>query len=85
MQFIDLIFISALLEGVQNNDTAAVDRVLQYDNIDCKNFNVNGSMYDSLLHVAGRNNNHEISKMLLTFGADVNKFDLENQTPLNVA
>ena len=85
MRFIDLIFISALLESVQNNDVAAVDRVLQYDNVDRKNFNVNGSMYSSLLHVAARNNNHEICKMLLKFGADVNKFDLENQTSLNVA
>ena len=73
------------MEGIQNNDVVAVDRVLQYDNVDRKNFNVNGSLYDSLLHVAARNNNHEICKMLLKFGAYVNMFNLQRQTPLNVA
>ena len=30
--------ISALAEGVGNNDIAAVDRILQYDAVDHKNF-----------------------------------------------
>ena len=59
--------------------------MLQYDNVDCKNFNVNGSLHESLVHVAARNNNHEICKMLLKFGADVNMFDYEDQTLLEVA
>ena len=54
-----------LLEGVQYNDVAAVDRVLQYDNVDRKNFNVNGSLYDSLLHVAARSNNLKYVKCYL--------------------
>ena len=74
-----------LLEGVQYNDVAAVDRVLQYDNVDRKNFNVNGSLYDSLLHVAARSNNLKICEMLLKFGADVNMFNFEDQTPFHVA
>ena len=78
-------FLSALSEGIQNNDVAAVDRLLQYDNVDRKNFNVNGSLYKSLLHIAADNNNYEICKMLLKFGADVNIFNFEGQTPLNVA
>ena len=69
------------MKGVQNNDVAAVGRVLQYDNVDHKNFNVNGSLHESLLHVAARNNNHELCKMLLKFGADVNIFNYEDQTP----
>ena len=73
------------MEGVQNNDVAAVDRVLQYDNVDRKNFNVNGSLKESLLHIAAHNNSYEICKMLLKFGADVNMLDLEEQTALNVA
>ena len=80
-----IILLSALLEGVQNNDMAAVHRILQYDNVDRKNFNVNGSLYTSLLHVAAHNNNYEICEMLLKFDADVNMLDLEHQTPLNVA
>ena len=83
--FTYLIYISALLVGVQNSDVATVDRVLQYDNVDRKNFNVNGSLDDSLLHVAASNNNYQICEMLLKFGADVNMLDLEDQTPLNVA
>ena len=80
----DLIFVSELLEGVQNNDILSVDRVLQYDNVDRKNFNVNGMLYDPLLHVAARNNNFKICQMLLKFGADVNMLNLEDQSPLNV-
>ena len=71
--------------GVQNNDVAAVNRVLQYDNVDRKNFNVNGSLDDSLLHIATSNNNLQICEMLVKFGADVNMFDFEDLTPLGVA
>ena len=80
-----MIFVLELAEGVQNNDVVTVNRVLQCDNVGRKNFNVNGSLYDSLLHVAARNNNYEICKMLLKFGADVNKLNLDDQSPLNVA
>ena len=80
-----MIFVLELVEGVENNDVVAVNRVLQCDNVGRKNFNVNGSLYDSLLHVAARNNNYEICKMLLKFGADVNKLNLDDQSPLNVA
>ena len=80
-----LIFLSALLEGVQNNDLAAVDRLLRYDNVGRKYFNVNSSLYKSLLHVAAHNNNYEICKTLLKFGADVNIFNFEGKSPLNVA
>ena len=80
-----MIFVLELAEGVQNNDVVTVNRVLQCDNVGRKNFNVNGSLYDSLLHVAARNNNYEICKMLLKFGADVNKLNLDGQSPLNVA
>ena len=50
-----------------------------------KNFNVNGSLDDSLLHKAARNRSYEICKMLVKFGADVNLLNLDNQSPLNVA
>ena len=79
------IFLLALLEGVQNYDVEAVDRVLQSDNLGRKNFNVNGFLCESPLHVAVHSNNYEMCRMLLKFGADVNKFDLENKTSLNVA
>ena len=79
------LIISALVDGVQNNDVATVDSVLQYDNVDRKNFNMNGSLYDSLLHVATRGNNYEICEMLLKFGADVNMFNFEDRSPLHVA
>ena len=77
----NLIFLSAPSEGVQNNDVAAVDRLLPYDNVDRK---VNGSLHEFLLHVAEHNNNYEICKMLLKCGADVNIFNLQGHTPLNV-
>ena len=80
-----MIFVLELVEGVENNDVVAVNRVLQCDNVGRKNFNVNGSLYDSLLHVAARSNNYDICKMLLKFGADVNKLNLDDQSPLNVA
>ena len=73
------------MDGVQNNDVAAVDRILQYDAVGRKNFNVNGSLHDSLLHKAARNKNYEICKMLIKFGADVNLLNLDHQSPLNVA
>ena len=84
-RFIDLIFVLALLEGVQKGDVTTVNEVLQYDNVDRKNFNVNGSLHDSLLHVSARRKNSEICKMLLKFGADVNMLNFEDQSPLNVA
>ena len=80
-----MIFFSALLDGVQKSDVAAVNELLQYDNVDRKNFNVNGSLHDSLLHVSARSNNFEICKMLLKFGANVNMLNFEYQSPLNVA
>ena len=80
-----MIFFSALLEGVQKGDVAAVNELLQYDNVDRKNFNVNGSLHDSLLHVSARSNDFKMCKMLLKFGADVNMFNFEDQSPLNVA
>ena len=73
------------MEGLENNDVAAVDRILQYDAVGRKNFNVNSSLHDSLLHKAARNRNYEMCKMLVKFGADVNLLNLDNQSPLNVA
>ena len=73
------------MEGVENDDVATVDRVLQYDAVGRKNFNVNGSLQNSLLHKAVQNNNHEICKILVKFGADVNMLNLDDQNPLNVA
>ena len=84
-QFTNLILISGLVEGVENNNVATVDRILQYDAVGRKNFNVNGSLHDSLLHKAARNRNYEMCKMLVKFGADVNLLNLDNQSPLNVA
>ena len=75
----------ALAKGVENNDVATVDRILQYDPVGRKNFNVNGSLHDSLLHKAVRNRNYKICKMLLKFGADVNLLNFDDQNPLNVA
>ena len=76
---------SALVEGVENDEVVAVDKVLQYDAVGRKNFNVNGSSHDSLLHKASRNRNYKICKMLMKFGADVNLLNLDDQNPLNVA
>ena len=74
-----------LAEGVENNDIGRVDRILQYDPVGRKNFNVNGVLQDSLLHKVARNRNYEICKMLVKFGADVNLINLDDQNPLNVA
>ena len=84
-EFTDLSLILELVEGVENNDVGRVDRILQYDPVGRKNFNVNGSLEDSLLHKAARNRNYEICKMLVKFGADVNLINLDGQNPLNVA
>ena len=73
------------MEGVENNDVATVDRILQYDTVGRKNFNVNGSLHDSLLHKAARNKNYEICKLLVKLGADVNLLNFNNQSPFNVA
>ena len=73
------------MEAVENNVVAAVDRILQYDPVGRKNFNVKGSLQDSLLHKATQNGNYEICKMLVKFGADVNLLNLDDQSPLNVA
>lgn len=81
----NLTFILVLFEGVQQNDVAKVDRVLQYNNLKNKNFNVNGSVYDSLLHVAARNQNYQICKMLIEFGADVNLLNVVGQSSLQIA
>ena len=84
-QLTNFSLISALVKSVENNDVATVDRILQYDPVGRKNFNVNGSLHDSLLHKAARNRNYEICKMLVKFGADVNLLNLDSQSPLNVA
>ena len=73
------------MEGVENNDVGRVDRILQYDPVGRKNFNVNGPLQDSLLHKAARNRNYEICRMLVKFGADVNLMNYDGQNPLNVA
>ena len=73
------------MESVENNDAAAADRILQYDGVGRKNFNVSGSLHDSLLHKTAQNRNYEICKMLVKFGADLNLLNLHNQSPLNVA
>ena len=73
------------MKGVENNDIAAVDKILNFDPVGRKNFNVNGSLDDPLLHKAARNGNYKICKMLLKFGADVNLLNFDNQNPLNVA
>lgn len=77
--------ISELLEGVLSNDVVIATSVMQYDNLKYKNFNVNGSMHDSLLHIAAYNKNHKLCKMLLKFGADVNMLNKKGQSPLHVA
>ena len=77
--------ILVLAEGVENNDIAALDRILQYDPVGRKNFNANGSLQDSLLHKAVRNRNYKICEMLIKFGADVNLLNIDDQSPLNVA
>ena len=71
--------------GVENNDAATVGKILNYDAVGRKNFNVNGSLHDTLLHKAARNKNYKICKMLVKFGADVNLLNLDNQSPPNVA
>ena len=81
--FLNLIL--ELAEGVESNDIGRVGRILQYDPVGRKNFNVNGSLQDSLLHKAVRNRNYKICKMLVKFGADVNLINLDDQNPLNVA
>ena len=73
------------MEGVENNDVATAERILQYDTVGRKNFNVNGSLHDSLLHEAARNKNYEMCKLLVKFGADVNLLNFDDQSPLNVA
>ena len=78
-------FILVLKEGVQQNDVGKVDQVLQCDPVGCRNFNVNGSPYDSLLHIAARSNSFEICKMLVKFGADVNMMNIDGQSPLHIA
>ena len=85
IQLSNLSLILALAEGVENNGVAAVDKILQYDPVGRKNFNVNGCLHDSLLHKAARNRNYEICEMLVKFGADVNLLNFDNQSPLNVA
>ena len=84
-QFTNLSLISELAVGVENNDAATVGKILNYDAVGRKNFNVNGSLHDTLLHKAARNKNYKICKMLVKFGADVNLLNLDNQSPLNVA
>lgn len=73
-----------LREGGEQNDVAKVGEVLQYDPVGRRNFNVNGSPYDSLLHIAARNNSFEIRKMLVKFGADVNMMNIDGQSPLHI-
>ena len=81
----NLRLLSALAEGVENNDIAVVGRILQYDPVGRKNFNVNGSLHDTLLHKAARNRNYKICNMLVKFGADVNLLNFEDLSPLNIA
>ena len=73
------------ISAVENNDVAAVDRILEYDAVGHKNLNVNGSLHHSLLHKAARNRNYKICKVLLKIGADVNLLNFDGQNPLNVA
>ena len=84
-QFTDFNLLSALVEGVENNDVEEVDKILQYDAVGRKNFNVNGSLHESLLHIAARNRNYKICEMLVKFGADVNFLNLDGESPMNVA
>ena len=73
------------MKGVENNDLRRLYAILQYDAVGRKNFSVNGSIHDSLLHKAARNRNYEICRKLVKYGADVNLLNFENQSPLNVA
>ena len=73
------------MKGVENNDIAVVDKILQYDAVGRKNFNVKVSLKDSLVYKAARNRNYGMCKMLLKFGADVNSLNSDDQNPLNVA
>ena len=80
-EVMDLNFISVLLAGVQNNDVAEIDRVMQYGSLKYRNFNAIGS----LLHVATYNMNYQICEMLLKLGAEVNMLNYKDQSPLHVA
>lgn len=53
------------MESVEDDGVAAVDRILKYDAVGRKNFNVNGSLQNSLLHKAVQNNNYKICKILV--------------------
>ena len=78
-------FLSGILQDVKNSDISELNNVLQEkDKLGYKNFNVNGSVYESPLHLAVCKGDYDICKMLLDSNADVNKI-LENQTPLNIA
>ena len=83
-EFMDLNFISVLLAGVQNNDVAEIDRVVQCGSLKYKNFNAIGSSFDSLLHLATYNMNYQICEKLLKIGADVNMLNGEDRSPLHV-
>ena len=58
---------------------------MQHDPVDRKNFNLNGSLNDLLLHKASGNGNYKIFKMLVKFGADINLLNIDDQSPPNVA
>ena len=53
--------------------------------MDRKNFNLNCSLNDLLLHKASGNGNYKIFKMLVKFGADINLLNIDDQSPPNVA
>ena len=60
-------------------------QVLQCSPVGRRNFNVNGCLYESLLHITARNNSFEICKMLVKFGAEVNMMNIDGQSPLHLA
>ena len=79
------LFLSGILQAVRVGDISELTKILQEkDKLGYKNFNVNGSIYESPLHLAVFKGDYDMCKMLVDSNADVNKI-LENQTPLNIA
>ena len=76
---------TTLLSLARSSSTIQLQNYVEANRIDLKNLNLTDDYDQTLLHIAVRTKNYNLSKYLIGNGINKNKFNRFNETPIDIA